>query len=406
MKKTILLFSMLLPFFVFSQNIISITPAQAMQGQTLPLVISGNNMQFSGWSCWSQTGNLSDFKFMHTQTTATMNGISISSSTNQLNGNLIVPTFQPTGVYDLEVFDGSTCTWILFPFSFEITGLTSPSFDCDPSTGICSDPGNGLGTYTTLVACLSNCTVTPSWNCDGQGNCSDPGNGNGTYATLTACQSNCITPTWDCISPGNCQDPGTGNGTYASLTTCQTACPASTWDCTNGACIDPLDGSGTYSSANACQTACIITPTWHCDGQGNCFDPGTGGGLYLDSLDCVDACDNSVDPSWDCDGQGNCFDPTTGFGPYTALVDCQLACANTAINEEISNLLIYPNPAKNTLTIDGDYTSATIYNVFGKVVLTTDYQKTINVATLSNGIYFINLEIENQVTTKKLVITN
>ena len=53
------------------------------------------------------------------------------------------------------------------------------------------DPGNGNGTYTTLVACQTNC-ITPTWDCDGQGNCFDPGNGNGTYTTLVACQANCI----------------------------------------------------------------------------------------------------------------------------------------------------------------------------------------------------------------------
>tara|TARA_B100000287_G_C19978830_1_gene521614 strand:- start:32 stop:514 length:483 start_codon:yes stop_codon:yes gene_type:complete len=64
------------------------------------------------------------------------------------------------------------------------------TWNCD-GQGMCSDPGNGNGTYASLAACLANCTTTPTWNCDGQGNCSDPGNGNGTYASLAACQANC-----------------------------------------------------------------------------------------------------------------------------------------------------------------------------------------------------------------------
>jgi hypothetical protein len=190
MKKTILLFSMLVPFFVFSQNITNITPNQAMQGQTIPLIISGNNMSFSGWSCWSNTGNLSDFRFSQWSGTNMLYGTSISATATQLNGSLSVPAFQPIGIYNLEVFDCLTSWWIQFPNSFQI-----------------------------------NAAAAASWNCM-NGACIDPGTGNGTYASLSACQAACVvvTPTWDCISPGNCQDPGTGNGTYASLSACQANC--------------------------------------------------------------------------------------------------------------------------------------------------------------------------------------
>ena len=58
----------------------------------------------------------------------------------------------------------------------------------------------------------------------------------------------------------------------------------------------------------------------------------------------------------------------------------------------------------NTLTIDGDYISATIYDIFGKIILNTDYQNTIDVATLSNGIYFIHINTNNAITVKKITI--
>ena len=76
----------------------------------------------------------------------------------------------------------------------------------------------------------------------------------------------------------------------------------------------------------------------------------------------------------------------------------------SAIHEEIASLLIYPNPAKNTLTIDGNYISATIYDIFGKVVLATDYQKTIDVATFSSGIYFMHINTNNSSAVKKITI--
>ena len=63
------------------------------------------------------------------------------------------------------------------------------------------------------------------------------------------------------------------------------------------------------------------------------------------------------------------------------------------------------NPAKNTLTIDGNYTLATIYDVFGKVILTTNYQKTIDIATLSSGVYFINIRNDNGMRIAKIIIS-
>ena len=90
---------MLFPFCMISQNITGITPNQAMQGQTIPLIISGNNMSFSGWSCWSNTGNLSDFRFSQWSGTNMLYGTSTSATATQLNGNLSVPAFQPIGLY-------------------------------------------------------------------------------------------------------------------------------------------------------------------------------------------------------------------------------------------------------------------------------------------------------------------
>jgi hypothetical protein len=147
-----------------------------------------------------------------------------------------------------------------------------------------------------------------------------------------------------------------------------------------------------------------VTPTWNCISAGNCQDPGTGTGVYPSLSACDTACP-AVTPTWDCDPSTlACSDPGTGLGAYSTLAACQTACTGNAINEEISGLLIYPNPAKNILIIDGNYISATIYDVFGKVVLNTDYQKTIDVAALSSGIYFIHINTNNASTVKKITI--
>ena len=279
------------------------------------------------------------------------------------NGNIIVSNYNFTSSEDKT--------------PFETSGVSAASWDCDLSTGACSDPGTGLGAYSTTTACQTACmVVAASWDCDlSTGACSDPGTGLGAYSTTTACQTACVVvaASWDCDGQGNCSDPGTGNGTYTSLSLCNTTCVSS-------------------------------GPSWDCLGIGNCILSGTGTGQYSTYNTCQTACIASSNPSWNCISPGNCVDPGTGTGIYTSIAACNTACIETAINEEISNLLIYPNPAKNTLTIDGNYTSATIYTVFGKVVLITDYQKNIDVAALSSGIYFININTNNAMTVKKITI--
>ena len=81
-----------------------------------------------------------------------------------------------------------------------------------------------------------------------------------------------------------------------------------------------------------------------------------------------------------------------------------LATSSNNINND-SGLAVYPNPVKNVLTIEGDFTSVNIYDVFGKLVLTSKSQKTINVSNLSNGVYFANINTENAITVKKITIT-
>ena len=76
----------------------------------------------------------------------------------------------------------------------------------------------------------------------------------------------------------------------------------------------------------------------------------------------------------------------------------------TGIEEVSENFNIYPNPANNVLTIDGNYTSVTICDLFGKIVLSTDYRNIINLTDLSNGIYFINIKTNNTITVKKIII--
>lgn len=121
-------------------------------------------------------------------------------------------------------------------------------------------------------------------------------------------------------------------------------------------------------------------------------------------------CPNKTDP-----GNSTIVQSDVGFSSglfnssyETKFANCPSAdnTGSTAVNNITQELNIYPNPAKDVLKIDGTYTSANIYDVFGKLVLSTEAQKTIDVSTLSNGVYFVNINNNKVITVKKITITN
>ena len=75
------------------------------------------------------------------------------------------------------------------------------------------------------------------------------------------------------------------------------------------------------------------------------------------------------------------------------------------INETISNISIYPNPAKDILTINGDYETVKIYDIFGKLVVEEISKNPINVSTLANGVYILNINTRNTISTNKITIS-
>ncbi len=170
--------------------------------------------------------------------------------------------------------------------SWSIPGNAVPSWDCNPNMLGCYDPGTGLGQYTSLATCQSNCgNVTDSFACmggvaPGITSCVGPGVYTmgqtyimSVYSTIAACiadSCNVMPPpsSWDC-SPNllGCYDPGTGLGQYTSLAACQSVCgtPTPSWDCSTSSCYDPGTGNGQYTSLSACQAVCV-SPVYNlCD---------------------------------------------------------------------------------------------------------------------------------------------
>ena len=77
--------------------------------------------------------------------------------------------------------------------------------------------------------------------------------------------------------------------------------------------------------------------------------------------------------SWDCISPGNCQDPGTGNGQYNTLNSCLASCSATEVDENgVELIAIYPNPIKNSLFINGNFDYLEIFDVFGKLILSSD----------------------------------
>ena len=117
-------------------------------------------------------------------------------------------------------------------------------------------------------------------------------------------------------------------------------------------------------------------------------------------------CPNKTDP-----GNSTIVQSDVGFsnGLFPADYETKFtACFSGGANniEELSSLFnTFPNPAKDILTIQGSYISVDVYDVYGKLVLSAESAKTINVSSLCNGIYMLNINTEKGTATQKIIIT-
>ena len=114
--------------------------------------------------------------------------------------------------------------------------------------------------------------------------------------------------------------------------------------------------------------------------------------------------------AWECTPFG-CADVGAGFGSYASETDCEADPTTgcyvvSSIDENQANLYeLYPNPAKDVLSIDGTFKSIEIYDVFGKLVLASDNKSEINISDLANGSYYVNIHTENSVIKKKVTVS-
>ena len=88
--------------------------------------------------------------------------------------------------------------------------------------------------------------------------------------------------------------------------------------------------------------------------------------------------------------------PIWGTCPTTSL---------SANDQSVTNISMYPNPVVNKLFIQGlsDVAKVSIYNIFGKLVLSKTTSNTIDVAHLQSGMYIIKIVDQQKETVKKFM---
>ncbi len=103
---------------------------------------------------------------------------------------------------------------------------------------------------------------------------------------------------------------------------------------------------------------------------------------------------------------------TSDMYSHEAGWDAEISCVSanlTANNFDKKDIKIYPNPAQSNFTISSDQeiNNVTIYDIAGRKVIErksiNDLNTTINIETLSNGAYFVNINSQNTTQTFKVI---
>ena len=93
-----------------------------------------------------------------------------------------------------------------------------------------------------------------------------------------------------------------------------------------------------------------------------------------------------------------------GFSQDTTIVlefgDCQRPTSTTKIIENLIDLIIYPNPSNGLLNINTNQkiNTVSIYNMIGNLVMVKNIynsQSILNIENLNNGVYFIQLNLND-----------
>ena len=304
--------------------------------------------------------------------------------------------------YDPTANTSGTCIPYIYgcmdPSSFNYNPLANTADTCIPVIYGCTDPTSY--NYDSLantddgscIARVYGCTDSTSYNFDPLANTD-----NGT----------CVPYIYGCMDPNSFNYNPNANTNQVSATDFSNPCIPIIYGCTdstslnynplantdNGSCITTIYGctdpnAHNYNpNANVSDTTACLYDAGCIDGPGNPYwlnDPCYAWVIDVDEYCCTN--------SWDTDCQ-YLYD-------YCATVNGTLSIDDI----DFKNIVVYPNPTTNTLniktTLDITYT---LYDFMGKLIVENSKERTIDMSSLANGVYFLSIEHHGTRFNKKIV---
>lgn len=82
------------------------------------------------------------------------------------------------------------------------------------------------------------------------------------------------------------------------------------------------------------------------------------------------------------------------------------SATNISDHQNTNSFSIFPNPVKDILTINGQFNTVDVFDIYGKLVLSSEnINNNLNVSSLADGIYILNIATQEGSYIKKITIT-